>query len=63
MLEDSIDPNPDPAPFTRVLALAARTVEARPAEAWSRCWHDREGYWSCLRTLEHWLQRCDPPAS
>ncbi len=62
MLEEAIDPNPDPASFSRLLALAAQTLDSRTAESWSQCWHDREGYWTCLRTLEHWLQRCDPPA-
>ena len=60
MLEEAIDPNPDPAPFSRLLALAAQSLDSRTAESWSQCWHDREGYWTCMRTLEHWLQRSDP---
>jgi len=60
MLEDAIDPNPDPAPFNRLLALAAQSLDSRTAESWSQCWHDREGYWTRMRTLEHWLQRGDP---
>ena len=60
MLEEAIDPNPDPAPFSRLLALTAQSLDSRTAESWSQCWHDREGYWTCMRTLEHWLQRGDP---
>ena len=60
MLEEAIDPNPDPDPFSRLLALAAQSLDSRTAENWSQCWHDREGYWTCMRTLEHWLQRSDP---
>jgi len=36
MLEEAIDPNPDPAPFSRLLALAAQTLDPRTVESWSQ---------------------------
>jgi hypothetical protein len=57
MLEESLNPNPDPVPYARLLALAAQKLDKRSTYEWAHAWHDREGYWTQLRTLGHWLQR------
>ena len=59
MLEESLDPNPDPAPYARLLALAAQTLDQRSTYEWAHAWHEREGYWTQLRTLGHWLKRSE----
>jgi hypothetical protein len=59
MLEETLDPRPQPDLFAR--AIVARLAERghRPDElaGWLRGWHDREGAWANLRNLEHWLDR------
>jgi hypothetical protein len=59
MLEDTLDPRPPPDLFAR--AIAARAVEhghsAADLARWLGAWHDRQGAWTTLRNLEHWIER------
>ena len=58
MIEEQLDPRPLPDQFARVVAL--RAIEAgdgRDHSAWLRGWNDREGDWTNLRNVEHWIDR------
>lgn len=59
MHDDKLDPRPLPDQFAR--AVAARAAAVRPADAdplrWLQGWHDREGVWTNLRNIEHWMDR------
>jgi hypothetical protein len=59
MLEDALDPRPRPEPFARLIAerAAARGRSAADPVHWLRGWHDREGAWTNLRNIEHWIDR------
>jgi hypothetical protein len=59
MLDDHIDPAPHPGEFARILAARAAAVapsSAAPAR-WLSGWDDREGVWTNLRNIEHWIER------
>ncbi len=59
MHDDKLDPRPAPDQFARALAARAAIAESAgdgPLN-WLRCWHDREGTWSNLRNIEHWIER------
>ena len=34
-------------------------LDQRSTYEWAHAWHEREGYWTQLRTLGHWLQRSE----
>jgi hypothetical protein len=59
MLEDSLDPKPQPDLFARVIAsrAAERGHTAADLAHWLRGWHDREGAWTSLRNIEYWIER------
>jgi hypothetical protein len=59
MLEDTLDPRPQPEPFARLIAERAAERGHTPADLvhWLRGWHDREGAWTNLRNIEHWMER------
>ena len=59
MLEDTLDPRPPPDCFARLIADRAAELGHSPAELalLLRGWHDREGAWTNLRNLEHWIER------
>jgi len=61
MLEESIDPQPPADRFAQVIATraAANGLSAADLTRWLRGWHDREGIWTNLRSLEHWIDRAD----
>lgn len=61
MLEDTIDPRPQSDLFAQVIATraAASGHSAVDVARWLRGWHDREGVWTNLRNLEHWIDRAD----
>jgi len=56
--DDKLDPRPSPDPFARALAarIAALPGDPQPAR-WLRGWNDREGVWTNLRNVEHWIER------
>jgi hypothetical protein len=58
MIEDTLEPGPQPDQFASSIAERARAIDggADPA-AWMRGWHDREGIWTNLRNIEHWMAR------
>ncbi len=58
VIEDQLDPRPQPDQFARV--IAARAIAAGSSTdraAWLRGWNDREGDWTNLRNIEHWIDR------
>jgi hypothetical protein len=59
MHDDKLDPRPMPDRFARV--IAARAAATEPGVdgplSWLRSWHDREGTWTNLRNIEHWIER------
>ena len=59
MLEDALDPHSQPDGFARALAAHAAERGHGPGEIahWLRAWDDREGNWTNLRNLEHWIDR------
>lgn len=59
MLEETLDPGPPPERFAHALAELARRAghDAADVATWLRGWHDREGDWTHLRNLEHWIAR------
>lgn len=58
MLEETIDPRPPLLPFAERLAALARDRYGESAQLdWLRYWNEREGVWTNLRTIEHWLHR------
>jgi hypothetical protein len=59
MLDETLDPRPQPEPFARLIAARAaeRGHGAADLAGWLRGWHDREGPWTNLRNLEHWIDR------
>jgi len=62
MLEETLDPRPQPELFARLLVERATGRGQDPADLlhWLRGWHDREGAWANLRNIEHWIDRADP---
>ncbi len=59
MLEESLDPRPEPESFAHLLAQRVLDLGHTPADLahWLQGWHDRAGAWTQLRTLEHWIER------
>lgn len=59
MTDEKLDPRPGPEPFARRIAARAADRGLDPADLarWLHGWHDREGAWTNLRNIEHWLQR------
>ena len=59
MLEETLDPRPEPDLFARLISARAadRGHDAADLAHWLRGWHDREGAWTNLRNLEHWMER------
>jgi len=56
--DDRLDPRPSPDPFARALAARAAAAPRSPDPAcWLRGWHGREGVWTRLRQVEHWIGR------
>jgi len=58
VLEEQLDPRPQPDQFARI--IAARAIEAGSGTdraAWFRGWNDSEGDWTNLRNIEHWIDR------
>jgi hypothetical protein len=58
VLEEQLDPRPQPEQFARI--IAARAIAAGSGTdrlAWLRGWNDREGDWTNLRNIEHWIDR------
>ena len=61
MPDETLNPKSGRAPYARLLALAARKLDKRSTYEWAHAWHDREGYWTQLRTIGHWVQRSQSP--
>lgn len=59
MLEETLYPRPEPDLFARLIAARAADHGHDPADLahWLRGWHDREGAWTNLRNVEHWMER------
>ena len=59
MHEDNLDPRPPSDQFAWVIAARAAASESAGDDAlsWLRSWHDREGIWTNLRNIEHWMER------
>lgn len=59
MLEEAIDPRPLPDHFSNFLASSAAASAGQTAgvETWLNSWNDREGAWTNLRNIEHWIDR------
>jgi hypothetical protein len=59
MLDETLDPRPQPELFARLIAARAAERGHDPGDLtrWLRGWHDREGTWTNLRNLEHWIER------
>ena len=58
MTDEKLDPRPSPAPFARALAARAAAAPQGPDPArWLRGWRGREGAWTSLRPVEHWIGR------
>ena len=58
MTDEKPDPRPSPDPFARALAARAAAAPQGPDPArWLRGWHGREGVWTSLRQVEHWIGR------
>ena len=59
MLEETLDPRPQPDPVARQIAARAAARGHDPADLahWLRGWHDREGAWTNLRNIHHWMER------
>ena len=59
MLEETLDPRPQPDPFARLIAalVAERGHDPADVAQWLRGWHDREGAWTNLRNVAHWMER------
>ncbi len=58
MLEESIDPRPQPDAFAKFLAArAAERMNRSAIEAWLRAWNDHDSPWNNLRNIEHWIER------
>lgn len=58
VIEEQLDPRPQPDQFARI--IAARAIAAGSGTdraAWLRSWNDREGDWTNLRNIEHWIDR------
>jgi hypothetical protein len=57
--DDHFDLRPIPDHFAREIAARAAVTEATAGEPplWLRGWHDREGIWTNLRNIEHWIER------
>jgi hypothetical protein len=59
MLEDTLDPRPPSGELVRLVEELA-SGRGRPAAEvgdWLLGWHDREGTWTNLRNVEHWVER------
>lgn len=62
MLEDSLDPRPLSGEVARLIEELA-TGRGGPVVDmgdWLLGWHDREGTWTNLRNVEHWIERAAP---
>lgn len=59
MHDEKLDPRPPSDQFARVIAARASAAESAGGDAlrWLRSWHDREGIWTNLRNIEHWMER------
>ena len=59
MHDEKLDPRPAPDQFARVLAARAAIAESAGGDSpnWLHSWHDRDGTWSNLRNIEHWIGR------
>ena len=59
MLEETLDPRPPAEQFARLMATRAAERGHSPTDLtrWFATWHDREGAWTNLRNLEHWIER------
>ena len=58
VIEEQLDPRPQPDQFARIIALRAMAAGDRTDHAaWLRGWNDREGDWTNLRNIEHWIDR------
>jgi hypothetical protein len=59
MLDDTLDPRPQPESFACLIAERAAEHGHTAADLahWLRGWHDREGAWTNLRNIEHWMER------
>jgi hypothetical protein len=58
MLEDSLDPRPLSEELARLIEELANGCGRPAAEVgdWLLCWHDREGAWTNLRNVAHWIE-------
>ena len=59
MLEDSLDPRQHPGEFARLIQERVGRPEADRGD-WLLGWHDREGAWTNLRNVQHWIDRAAP---
>ncbi len=59
MHDDKLDPRPLPDQFAQAIVARAAALGAAGAGAlhWMHGWHDREGTWTNLRNIEHWMDR------
>lgn len=59
MHDDKLDPRPPAEQFARVIVARATAAESTGGDQlrWLRSWHDREGIWTNLRNVEHWMTR------
>ena len=58
MIEDQLDPRPQPDQFASRIAMRAIAAgDGTDRSALLRGWQDREGDWTNLRNIEHWIDR------
>ena len=58
VIEETLDPRPEPVQFAnRIAARALSAGDTTDHAGWLRGWHDREGIWTNLRNIEHWIDR------
>ena len=58
MTDQKPDPRPSPGPCARALPARAAAAPPGPDPArWLRGWRGREGAWTSLRPVEHWIGR------
>jgi hypothetical protein len=57
MLDEITEMREPPCLAPQLLATATLLEAEQPPADWLRSWNDREGFWTNLRNIDHWLAR------